>query len=535
LSSTRSILASLAVVALLATAAPALCAEPAEDLQRLVEQPEDVARLGARSVDMTGLKEFYRLRAYRPVWGEADRVAADLQAAAAAEGLPAEAYAVPAAASVAAERDLLLSDAVIRLGRDVAVGRLPPSRAYGGVGVDSRPAFDGIAFLTAAAAGTPLAELVAGIAPSAAGYRQLMAAASRYRAIVQAHGWPVIPDGPSLRPGADDPRVKVLRRRLIASGDLDAQHDKGGVLDKPLMAALERFQRRHGLDADGSVGKQTLAALNVTAEERLQQILVNLERWHWTPRNPEPTRIEINVAAQTLQLFEQGEPALAMRVIVGDVKHPTPGMATPMTAIVLHPSWTVPPSIAGKEILPKLQRDPHYLAANNMRIIGGPGDDSAGEDVDWHQYHAGSFPYRLRQQPGPDNALGVMKFYLQDSDAIYLHDTPQRAFFKRSYRALSHGCIRLEKPDTLAKMLLGPTWDGKLAEALADKSTRTLHLEHSVPVSLLYWTAWADADGSVHFRDDIYGHDSRLAAALKHPRAPQAAKGQVAEGGLKRL
>jgi murein L,D-transpeptidase YcbB/YkuD len=527
-------LVTLALAALLAGASPALCAEPAADLQRLVEPAEGSAGLPVRPADLTILKEFYHQRGFRPAWDDPAKLAEDLRTAAAAQGLAPESYVVPAAAQ-GGERDLLLSDAVMRLGRDAATGRLPPSRAFGGAGAESRLPFDATAFLTAAAGGTPMAELAAGAASMGPEFGRLMAAAERYRAIVQAGGWPPIPEGPSLKSGMDDPRVKVLRKRLIASGDLDAAHEKGSVFDKHVSAALQRFQTRHGLDTDGAVGKQTLASLNVPAEERLRQITANLERLRWLPRSPEPTRIEINIAAQTFQLFERGEPALAMRVVVGDIKHPTPGLITPMTAIILNPSWTVPPSIAGKEILPKLQRDPNYLAANNMSIIDAPGDSPVGEGVDWNRYRPGHFPYRLRQKPGPDNALGVMKFHLSDSDAIYLHDTPQRQYFKRAYRALSHGCIRLEKPAALAHKLLGSEWDGKLEEAMATKATRSIRLEHAVPVALRYFTAWADDDGTVHFREDIYGHDGRLAAALKNPRPPQQPKGQVATGAIDRL
>ncbi|MGE5505113.1 MAG: L,D-transpeptidase family protein [Actinomycetota bacterium] len=521
----RSLLACAAVASLSAIGLPALAQSPVEVQQRVEGEP---LKVGERSVELTRLRPFYRERGYRLAWSGAneargEQLLVELQAAAVAEGLSPEAYRVPATGSDL-DHDLLVSDALMRFGTDLAIGRVQPQRMYGGMGPETRPAFDGQAFLRALAAGKPFAEVAQAVAPSYAGYVRLVQALAHYRTIARAGGWPTIPDGPSIKPGTEDERIAVVRRRLVASGDLDPQYAKGHhKLDGPVSGALKRFQARHGLDQDGAVGKQTLAALNVPVESRIGQIVANLERWRWMPRRLEDSHVAVNIAAAQLELVENGTVTLAMRVVVGDTKHPTPTFTTTMNALTLNPAWQVPPSIATKEILPKLRRDPNYLASQNLRITAFPEDspEAAGSGMDWTASR--KFPYRLRQPPGPDNALGQLKFNLKDSDDIYLHDTPNHKAFGRSYRALSHGCVRVERPIELGERLLGSEWEGKLQAALAkDKTTRALKLEHRVAVYLLYWTAWADPDGSVHFRDDLYGHDKRLQGALDHARATAA-------------
>ncbi|MBI5164193.1 MAG: L,D-transpeptidase family protein [Magnetospirillum sp.] len=519
------------------TALAALAADPTEVEQRL-EGSEPTALVAGRTLDMAPLRDFYRQRGWRLAWsgptGEelGDRLLIDAQAVAIGEGLPPEPYAVPAAESDL-DHDLLISDALRRLGRDLAVGQTMPHRWVGGMGAETRPRFDGLAFLAGLAAGTALPDAIATLVPADPGYRQLKAALPRARDLVRAGGWAPVPEGPLLKPGQVDAiRIPALRRRLAASGELAAGHEKGHSLDAPLTAALKRFQEHHGLDADGALGKKTVAALNVSAEDRLKQIVVNLERHRWMPRSQPERRIAVNLPAATLELYIDGQPAYGMRVVVGDAKHPTPPMVATMTAVVLNPSWTIPAKIAAREILPKLKKDPNYLAANNMRILdtfpeGSP--QSSGHGIDWAQQHAASFPFRLRQQPGPDNALGRLKFTLTDSDDIYLHDTPQRRFFSRDRRALSHGCVRLEQPVELAGKVLGGEWDGPRIDAAlaAEPTTRTIRLEQPLTVYLTYFTAWTDAAGEVHFSDDLYGHDARLKGVLS-----RRARGgsEVAEG-----
>ena len=529
----RSLIAGVTLVVV--SLSPALAASPAEVQKRFEAEGGGILHVGERWVDLAQLRDIYRQRGYRLMWSGAaeplaDQLLMEVQAMAVAEGLVAEAYAIPATGSDL-DHDLLVTDALLRFGRDIAAGRVAPSRAFGGLGPDTRPAFTQQALLQRLSSRASFTAFLQQYLPSYAGYVRLKNALHRYRQLARAGGWPRIPEGPSVKPGMEDDRVPLLRRRLITTGELAAEFSEGQALDEPLVEALKRFQGRHGLDEDGALGPRTLMTLNVTVEERLRQMVVNLERWRWMPRTLEASHVAVNVAGATLELVENGTPTMAMRVVVGDTKHPTPNFTAPMASLVVNPPWSVPPSIATKEVLPKLRRDRKYLASQNLRITAYPEDspEAVGEGVDWDQIASdGVFPYRLRQPPGPDNALGRLKFNLQGTDAIYLHDTPQRKAFGKANRALSHGCVRVEKPLELAERLLGSNWQGKLAETIDEKATRTLKMERSIQVYLLYWTAWAEPDGTVQFRDDLYGHDTRLRAALRKARTqpPQMAQQQ---------
>lgn len=497
-------------------------AQSAAEQQRRIEASITSAPLAEPVAEAKALRDFYRARQDKPAWnGNAESLLREIQSLAAAEGLTPAAYEFPPA-SGETDQDVVLSAALLRFGRDLAIGAVPPARDVGGFGAETRGEFDGAAFLKSVAEGRPLAEAAATAGPQYVGYVRLRDALAKARALVAGGGWPTLPDGPKLSPGETDERVPTLRRRLIATGELGPDLAEGQAYDAPVVEAVKRFQARHGLDPDGTVGGKTLAHLNVSAETRLRQMLTNLERWRWLPRKLGSYHISVNIAAQQLEVVEAGAVVMSMRVVVGDVKHPTPSMNTTMGSVVLNPAWRVPTSIANKEILPKLRKDPNYLANSNLQIVDYPegSPESAGDGIDWNAIGK-KFPYRLRQAPGPDNALGRLKFNLVDSDDIYMHDTPSRRSFGRSYRALSHGCVRLEKPVELGELLLGSRWQGKLENGLtANKSTRTLLLERTMPVYMTYWTAWADEDGTLHFRDDIYGHDRRLAAALDKARRP---------------
>lgn len=483
-----------------------------------------VIQVGEHPVESSLIRAFYAERGFKPAWsGEAqaraDQLLAQIQNAAAAEGLRPQSYAIPANAS-GDDRDLLVSEVLARFSRDLSIGRVTPSRQVGGMGVEIRHKVDVTAALKDLAAGRDLSTALGSLQPAYVGYHRLKAAIAPYEKLVADGGWPTIPDGPSIKPDMEDARLLLVRKRLIITGELAASQDKGTKLDATLVEAVKRFQKRHGIDPDGAIGRQTLMALNISAEERLRQITANLERWRWMPARLDSTHIAVNLPAAHFELVRDGRIDMAMRVVVGDIQHQTPTMATTMTSVVINPTWTVPPSIATKEILPKLRKDATYLAANNMRILDAFDDDfekSQGLGIDWGKYS--KFPYRLRQKPGVDNALGQVKFNLDNGDDIYLHDTPKRQYFGRIFRALSHGCVRLEQPVELAKMLLPASAD-KIDEWVMDDTTRTVKLDKPLTVYLMYMTAWADEDGMVHFREDLYGHDGRLKTALKRRQQP---------------
>jgi len=507
-------------------------AESAPTMQRRIETVIASAATAEPDRDGRILREFYRARSYHLAWSgpraaSGSRLLEDLPAVAATEGLDRSPYAVPASFPTDVEADIAQSRVLLRLGHDIAIGRVDPDRAFGGFGGNNRNGFDGIRFLRGLAEGKSLADQTAAVQPPFVGYLRLKEGLERLQAIARAGGWPTVPEGPKLVPlESVDDRLPILRRRLIASGDLDPAFADGTAYDAQAVEAVKRFQRRHGLDPDGAIGARTLAALNVPVEARLRQITANLERWRWMPHQLGRLHVSVNIPAASLDLVEDGAVAMTMRVVVGDTRHPTPSMDTSMSSVVLNPPWSVPSSIANNEILPKLRRDPNYLATSNLQIADYPEDspEAAGDGIDWNAIGK-KFPYRLRQPPGPDNALGQLKFNLRNADDIYLHDTPNHRTFSRAYRALSHGCIRLEEPVALGEMLLGSRWKGRLSENLnEDKKTRTLKLERNIPVYLIYFTTWVDPSGEINFRDDIYGHDRRLGQALRQSRTQTKAR-----------
>lgn len=338
-----------------------------------------------------------------------------------------------------------------------------------------------------------LAAWLNSLPPADPRYAALSAAWRDYAAMVAKGGWSRLPSDYSLRPGQSDPRVVMLRERLTAEGYRLASTPTPETHDTDLQAALVRFQRLHGLEPDGVVGPQTRRALDVSADARLAQIDASLERMRWTPRQPPPRRLEVNVGAAEATLFEAGEPVLSMRIIVGDLKHKTPMFASQIESIVFNPPWNVPASIASEEILPKAARDPGYLARHRFTYVEG----------------------RLQQRPGPANALGRVKFDLPSPFGVYLHDTPGKSAFARPIRTLSHGCMRLERPRELAAYLLETQgWTATDIDiAIATDVTRRVGLERPLPLYVIYQTAFVDASG-LNLRPDPYRWDEALAKAL---------------------
>jgi murein L,D-transpeptidase YcbB/YkuD len=351
-------------------------------------------------------------------------------------------------------------------------------------------------------------------------YKPLVQTLNRYREIEAQGSWPTVPAGDELKQGASGERVRALKARLRAEGDLttakEGQEVEADLFDPAVAAAVTRFQKRHGLEPTGEVDEGTLAALNVPAAERVRQIALNLERWRWMPSDLGKRYIRVNIPELTMALVENGQPVLEMRVVVGKAQQSrTPVFSDKMTYLEVNPAWNIPDGIAEEEILPKAAGDPGYLARNNIEVV------TTGSTS------------RLRQRPGPDNPLGQIKFMFPNEHDIYLHDTPADHLFVEAERDFSHGCIRLERPMDLAHVLLkGSEWTPeKLQEALATGEQKTVSLPHPLPVHLLYFTAWVNKDGTVEFRRDVYGHDAKLAKTLAEEPVVEldldAVRGQV--------
>ena len=479
--------------------APAGAEEVARDLRSLLTN-ESALRLDGRQLDRAALLPIYQAHDFAPLWvSDSAREGALLRAlgGAAEHGLDPAAFAVPAARPD--QRELLLTDAFLRYATALARGRVKASEIESDWALTA-PAFDAGAALERAVAGD-VGAVLAGLAPTEPGYRKLQDALASYRRIAAGGGWRKVPDGAKLKRDDRGAAVTALRRRLAAEGYLPADA-LAGSFDAAVEAAVRRFQAQHGIAADGAVGPDTFRALNVPAAARVEQIRANLERWRELPRTWPKTRIEVNVPAATLTAIEGGEPRLVMRAIVGAEDHPTPVMRAHMSAVLFNPAWTIPASIVKNEILPKAKRDPKYLERNHYVYRGAA----------------------LQQLPGAGNALGRVKFEMPNVYDVYLHDTPSRPLFRRVSRSLSHGCVRLESPRELALYLLSGRagWaEEDIDRVIAAGETQRVPLPRSLPVYLLYWTAFVDAEGAVEFRDDVYARDLRLTTALATRDADQ--------------
>jgi murein L,D-transpeptidase YcbB/YkuD len=409
-------------------------------------------------------------------------------------------------------RELLLTDAFLRYASALARGRVNPKDFETDWRIDPPP-FNAVQVFGAAMNGA-VDSVLAALAPHEPGYERLREALRRYAAL-DSKAWHVLFSPVTIQLGDHGDIVKDLRDRLIVEGYLDAAAaaDDPLAFDETLAAAVSKFQAARGLPVDGSVGRLTLAALNVSPALRARQIRWNLERWRALPRIDVAARIEVNVPAAQAVLFAGGEPARVMRTIVGSPVHPTPVLRARIASVLLNPPWVVPDSIIKNEIRPMLKKNPNYLERFGFAYW----DVRGGKE--------------LVQVPGPTNSLGQVKFEMPNPDDVYMHDTPERRLFALSRRYISHGCIRVEDPRGLAEVLLASDqWSHDAIDAaIATGQTKSVPLHKSLPVYVLYWTAFVDPDGTVEFRDDIYGRDRRLAEAL----AAQAAADHLAATGDK--
>ena len=425
-----------------------------------------------------------------------------------------------------AELDLLLTDAFLTYGSHLGSGRVDPRSIDPLWTVNGRDV-DMVARLgrTLEDGRSPEAAL-AELAPHQPEYGLLQEALAEHRRAAASGGWPAVPDGPTLHPGESGARVAAVRERLAASGDLPAS-DPGRaavpdtVYGDALEAAVRRFQRRHGLEVDGLVGGATLTALNVSAGARVRQIELNLERWRWLPSEFDESHLRVNIADFSLEVVQSDTTVLSMRAVVGRDYRQTPVFSDTMRYVVLNPSWTVPRSIAARDILPRLRESTSYLEEQGMEVYAGWGAEAPRVDpsaVEWSRLRPDSLPYRFVQRPGPLNALGRVKFMFPNQFSVYIHDSPARSLFDRNIRSFSSGCIRVERPlELLDHVLRGSEqWTpASVRAALETGRERTIRMPRELPVHIEYWTAWVEEDGTVHFRSDVYGRDARLRAALE--------------------
>ncbi|MBC8948903.1 L,D-transpeptidase [Xenorhabdus sp. TS4] len=317
----------------------------------------------------------------------------------------------------------------------------------------------------------------------------------------------------TLRPGQSSESVIALRKILALSGILDLSAAKSGnrIYDKELTAAVKNFQAQHGLSADGVIGKSTKAWLNTTPQTRARIMALNIQRLRIIPRDI-PTGILVNIPNYSLFYYLDGKEVLSSKVVVGRPSRKTPIMSSELNNVVINPPWNVPTSMTRKDIAPRAMRDSSYFRTRGYTVFSSWSNDAKVIDpssINWSVITSNNFPYRIRQAPGPTNSLGRFKFNMPNSEAIYLHDTPNQASFSREMRAISSGCVRVNKAPELANMLLGNAgWDKtKVNSSLKTWSTKYVNIPKRIPVFLYYQTAWIDEGGKPQYRDDIYDYD----------------------------
>lgn len=400
-----------------------------------------------------------------------------------------------------AEFDVKLTSALLALGRDVAIGRAKDPRWKA-----QRKAPDFVAALAKVADGD-VNDWIDAVRPPHSEYEALAKALDALHGQQEKGGWVSVPS--ISKPGASGPAVVALRQRLAASGHLEGDPAASGAYDSDVEAAVKSFQELHGIKATGIVDQPTLAAMNVPLEARMRQVALNLQRWRWMPDDLGERHFLVNVPQFHLIAREQGKPVMDIRVIVGKVGNNTPLFSDEMESVVFSPYWNIPDSIAQGETLPAIARDPNYLARQNIEIVRTSGEKVSAGEVDWSDPEALK-GFAFRQRPGARNALGHVKFLFPNPHNVYLHDTPTDQLFGKPTRAFSHGCIRVEEPEQLAKYVLRgySEWDEpSIGAAMHSGVEKHVKLKEKIPVHIVYFTSWVDENGGLHFQPDIYGYD----------------------------
>lgn len=500
------------------------------------------------------LHAFYRRNNYQPVWSNGIKGCSSVSdlllliRSSRNEGLEPENYhlykikallqktgsesaaAFPGDVSALTDLELLCTDAYLLLASHFFEGRIRPERLYDKwMAADTDADF--AAILQEAVNNNSITGSLKQLLPPHAGYSALKKQLELYRSLASEHKQEPIPPGRLIERGDRDSRLPAVQRRLEMLGDLPAEENSVPErYNGRLVSGVISFQKRHGLKADGIVGDRTLAALNLGFKERIRKIKVNLERWRWTPHNLGNRYILVNIADYSLTVVEEGRKVMDMRVVVGRDYRKTPVFNDRLRYIVINPFWNVPRRIAVKDILPKIKEDRVYLDRNNFSILSGWGRSACiidPQSIDWPAASARSFRYRLRQDPGPANPLGRIKFMFPNKFAVYLHDTPSKRLFGLKRRGYSSGCIRIEKPIDLAEYVLRDQacWSREnLLKAIDTGRRLVLPVKAEIDIHIMYWTAWVDRKGDLQFRKDIYERDRPLSDAL-NKRLPQRKTG----------
>ncbi len=505
---------------------PGLAETVDEALVAIINSQESNSKSLPANID--DIRQFYKQRDGKPAWiaegwSEQAEVLRSVLSRAAEEGLDPDSYRVEIgnlSPRSLAEAELALTASALRYIKDVRSGRRTPKEMDPNLYVYPRDA-DAAERLLDGLASPDFEKRLQELSLSSPRYQGLKKALLNYRELAKIGPWPTLSSPSPLKKGTEDPAVATLVDQLTRLGILSREKPHTpNLFDGELEEAVRVFQDLYGLDVDGVVGAQTRLALNTSPAERIVQITINMERRRWLPEAFEGTHVVVNLPAFALTVVQEGRELLSMPVVVGTDRRRTPVFADKIVNIVLNPTWTVPRKIAREDILPKLVSDPDYLSRNGFRVFDG-WESNAIElnpaDIDWSKVQKSYFPFKLRQEPGKANALGLFRFSLTNTMDIYLHDTPKKELFGKSARAFSSGCIRLGDPLALSVFTLSGNSDWpkqRILDTVAGSTTTVAKPSNPLPVYVLYETSWTDQEDRVHFRPDIYNRDKILAKAL---------------------
>ncbi len=478
--------------------------------------------------DRAAMTEFYSERDYQPVWVKDGRLTPAAQAVmariaqASEDGLDPAAYVLPLKTlgttaplgpELVAATEMTFDRALLAYARQAYAGRIDPAAVFGKL-ITQKPLLpDPVEILTSVSAASDPAAAVAGYNPPQEGYRRLKAALAEARQSPAAERPAPIAEGKLLKLGVSDPRVPALRARL----GLAPLTDKPEIYDNALAEAVARFQAASGLKADGAAGGNTIAFLNGVGKNNTAEIIANMERWRWMPRDLGAFHVAVNVPEFEVRIVSDDKIVHETRVVTGKVTNQTPIFSDEMESIVVNPSWNVPASITTKEMLPKLSRDPSYLSRNGYQVlanVGGKMQPVSPSSIDWNNVSARNI--QIRQPPGDDNALGAIKFLFPNEHSVYLHDTPSKSLFQRDSRAFSHGCVRVQNPLDFADVLLSYEggWSSQRLRKMIGGRESWINLPKKIPIHITYFTAFVDDAGKLETRPDIYGYNARVERAL---------------------
>lgn len=509
--------------------------QPSEEIRLRIEMLDRYENLlieGIPIITKKSVKEFYYNRLFEPAWNDQTEIVELLSSISKAneEGLNPNDYfsnellklynnSIANTGEVTPDLDILFTQAFLMYGSHLLHGKVDP------VSIDAhwtiiRKDRNILSVLEKALEENSIKNSLSDLNPNFRTYIRLKDYLRQYYSISEkATGTAKIPAGAAIHHNTKDDRIQLIRQHLILLGDLSSNDiSKDSVYDASLERAMKKFQARHGLKPDGVIGERSIVALNISVEERIKKVIINMERCRWLPEDLGQNYILVNIAAFNLSYVKNKELIQEMDVIVGKRYRQTPVFTSTMTYMVFNPYWFVPPTILREDMIPAVRKDPNYLDKMNIKVVKSAfGEVIPSTSIDWKEVKSSSFPYTLRQEPGPNNALGVVKFMFPNEFNVYLHDTNKRELFKNEDKDVSSGCIRVSKPEELALTILSShgEWSiEKIQNIIATQKNHTVRIKEPVTVHLQYWTTFTDNAGIINFRRDIYDRDQKVWNAL---------------------